>query len=542
MTSAEAPAAPFASVTALAGSADLLAADFAVGGPVGASWRALLGGSYQQGAAYRNGAGVRVTELAGLNYRPELRDDRAFAIAHGELHATWEPAAGRTLTLRTSFNDARDVLYPALMMDAQKDRSTRIAAGWSATTPRPFADRWRVDLHHHRVDHDMSDAFRTSSVGPWAARGYMMRTVAQTTTFGVAAEAELSRPAAEFVYGAQLSGRNWIADNVIGPNANAMLPDATTWQAGAYVQGERARGVWKCRAGLRLDAWRTGADRDISFVQQAHGTTTKARDDLAATGFALVERSFGEGGALFAGAGEGARVPDPQERYIQVDRAGTGTDWIGDPDLPLVRATELTAGARVSQGALRVTGRVFQSWLSDHIVLGRLFPAPGSGANPARTETYVATDALLTGGELQAELRLNEQWSLAAAAAGQRGRRRGALGAARERDLPEIPPWRGRFTARWTRRGTWIEAELPWAARQTRLDESAGERPLPGYGVLHLRAERAVTEHLTVSLGLENVFDRNYAAHNAYTRDPFAAGLIVPEPGRSFYVRVHWRR
>ena len=34
--------------------------------------------------------------------------------------------------------------------------------------------------------------------------------------------------------------------------------------------------------------------------------------------------------------------------------------------------------------------------------------------------------------------------------------------------------------------------------------------------------------------GVENLFDRAYREHLSYQRDPFRAGVAVPEPGRSF--------
>jgi iron complex outermembrane receptor protein len=540
VTSAAPPAEPFLATGGLAGDDALWSGDFAAGGPLGRRWRGLLGASYQQGLSYRDGDGRRQTELPGLNYQPAARDELAFAIRHAELHATWNGATGGVLALHAAGNDARQVLYPTLLMDALRDRSSRLGLSWSAPAARPLADRWRVAMHHERVEHDMSDALRTSSVGTWSARGYMMRTIAATTGAGFSAEAEVSRPAADFVYGGQLTHRNWIADNVVGPNSNRMLPDATTRQAGVFVQAERVAGAWKLKTGARVDAWRTHAARDIAFVQAAHGTPANTRCDMAPSGFVLIERRARDA-ALYAGLGHGARVPDPQERYIAVDRPGTGTDWVGNPALDVVRATEVTVGTRVHAGPGRLAARVFHSWLENYIVLQRLVPAAGSGANASRTESYGGIAADLTGAEIQADVTWAERWTLTMSAAGQRGQKRISSAAGSDRDLSEIPPWRGRVTLHWSQPAGWIEAELQWARRQNRLDADAGERPLPGYGVLHLRAERAFSKTFTLSLGMENLFDRTYATHNAYTRDPFAAGIVVNEPGRSAYAQARWR-
>jgi iron complex outermembrane recepter protein len=541
VASAEAPRQPLALAGLLVGTNDLVASDMAAGGPLGAGWRGLAGASWQQGRSYRDGSGRRQTELAGGNYRPEVAADRAFAIAHAEVHAVWARRPERTLTVRAAGNEARDVFYPALLMDARRDRSTRLGAEWSSTAPSPLADHWRAEAYHNRVQHDMSDAARTSAGGLWGARGYMMRTVAATTSYGLTGEAERSRPAGDLAFGGQLTVRNWVADNVVGATANPMLPDATTRQAGAFVQAERAGSRWRVKAGGRLDGWETEAARPIALAQRAHGTTRNRRVDAHPSGFVLGERNWDNATALFAGVGHGARIPDPQERYIIVDRPAAGTDWVGNPNLGVVRSTELTAGARLRLGFAHFKARWFAARLQDFIVLGRLVPAAGSSANATRTESYFGVNATLTGAEISADVEFAPQWKFTLSSAAQQGRREFAAPGAANRDLPEIPPWQGRATLRWSAARQWIEAECPWAARQTRLDASVGERPLPGYGVLHLRAGRAVARQLTLSLGVENVLDRDYATHNAYTRDPFSAGLIMHEPGRGGYVRLQWR-
>lgn len=521
------------------GSDDLRAADATVGGSLGGGWRGLLAASWQQARSYRDGDGRRATELPGLNFRPERQDDIAFRIAHAEAHARWAEREGGELALRVAVNDARDVFYPALLMDAQRDRSVRLGAGWRGTSRSALAAQWRADVYHHRVEHDMSDAFRSSSLWAWAARGYMMRTQATATNFGANFEADGSAGATTLVWGMQLTARNWTADNVVGPNANRMLPDVTVSQAGGFVQAERQVGRWKLQAGARADAWHSRAARDLTFLQQAQGTARNARTDVAPTGHVIVERAWA-GGAVFGGIGAGARLPDPQERYLNMNRPGVGTDWVGNPRLDVVRSTEAMLGARLRVGTARVALRVFHSWLEDYVVLGRLIPAAGSPANPLRTESYFGIGADLTGAELLAELPLGGGWTAAAGAAGQEGRKRSFGPGDTDRDLPEMPPWRGRAALRWTRETSWLEIEGQWAARQTHLDASAGEKPVAGFGVLHLRAERMLGRRFTVGVGVENVFDRTYATHNAYTRDPFAAGLVLNEPGRIAYVKLRW--
>lgn len=44
----------------------------------------------------------------------------------------------------------------------------------------------------------------------------------------------------------------------------------------------------------------------------------------------------------------------------------------------------------------------------------------------------------------------------------------------------------------------------------------------------------------TINAGIDNVFDKKYYEYLSYQRNPFATGVKVPEPGRTFYVNVSY--
>ena len=45
---------------------------------------------------------------------------------------------------------------------------------------------------------------------------------------------------------------------------------------------------------------------------------------------------------------------------------------------------------------------------------------------------------------------------------------------------------------------------------------------------------------LSISAGVENVFDRLYLEHLSYQRDPFSSGVKIPEIGRNLYLNLSW--
>lgn len=110
----------------------------------------------------------------------------------------------------------------------------------------------------------------------------------------------------------------------------------------------------------------------------------------------------------------------------------------------------------------------------------------------------------------------------------------------RREPLSRVMPLTGGLGLRWdeVRRRAWAEVVTVLADRQDRL--SAGDRAdtqrippggTPGYGVVHVRGGWRINEQVTVSLGVENLLDKNYRVH----------GSGVNAPGRNAIVSVSVR-
>ena len=63
------------------------------------------------------------------------------------------------------------------------------------------------------------------------------------------------------------------------------------------------------------------------------------------------------------------------------------------------------------------------------------------------------------------------------------------------------------------------------------------EQPTGGWAIVNLKAGFQVA-HAKVFAGVRNAFDRTYYESLSHLRDPFASGVRVPEPGRTFYATV----
>ncbi len=498
--------------------------------------------AWQQGGVYADGTGRRFTELLGLNYRAGARERTAFEVMQAEGKLSTFLGAG-ILDLRGGYHRATDVLYPGLRMDALLDESWRTGATWTWQPAGNSAVRKLVvEASASGVYHDMRDTWRTSAAAAtWAARGWMMRTQARTTAAKLRATAETAVGDWTVRYGASVERRGWDADNRVGARANDMLPDVVADTAGAYVLGALDRGAWGLEMAARLDVAKSRAQGDLAFVRAAHGLgDERGRNDTLPAAYVLGHRMLGAA-KIYAGLGHAGRAPDPQERYQNLDHPSSG-DWVGNPRLGPTRATEVQVGAAVPVGAWTVRASAFHSWLHDYIYLARLLPAPGSTANPANTKTYVGLDARLLGGDLTATWQPTPHWSLDLGVAAQRGVKRDLAPGNASRVLGEVPAVQARLAVQWSPAPWAVRVQWQGAPRQGRVDPGIGERPVAGWGTVAVTLAWKPRESVELSVGAENLFDRAYTLHNAYTRDPFAAGVAVPEPGRFLFARVSWRR
>ncbi len=501
-----------------------------------------LGGGvfYQEGGVYKDGGGNRFTDAPQGNnaYRPGVSGGKAFAIWNAQTQVEvpqgerglWEVSAG--------YNDARDVLYPGLMMDAIKDVSWRGNVRYRHRTELDWAEEWSVRVSGSLVDHDMQDRFRQSSqMNPaFAQRGYMMRTEAETKVGEIALTAEGGVGYWDFRYGVDYREYRWNADNIIMLQENDFIPDTLSRRGGLWGVGLRDMGFWDLEIGARFDVGRTQARRNIDFLQDAQDTSTNRVDDLLPAGYVLLGRLLDPAHRIEFGVGHGNRLPTGEERYRQLNHPNPAMpNRVGDPDLRPVRSTEVRSSLAGSKEMVSYRGGVFHTWLTDYIYpVGRT--DGGSDFN-----TFDNVGARLWGADLTGRVEWSDLLSTEAGMAWQRGRKSTLAPGMNDRVLGEIPPWQGRLAMVFTQDSYRLMAEGLFSDSQSRIDEEIGEQRVSGWGVMNLQADWQLAENLLLSGGIDNVFDREYATNNAFVRDPFSAGVVVNEPGRFAYMRIQAR-
>lgn len=493
----------------------------------------LAGGAYRSSDPYRDGSGARVTEVA--NYRPGVAEERAFEIGTGWAKLGLTLDERRRLDLALALQRADRVLYPYLAMDGTADDADRARLTYSEDAAGARSLSWTAQVDTSRVEHSMDDALRATAIG--RPRPYSMATDAEATTLGLSA----SVAGQGWTGGIEALRRGWDATNRMamgGYAPQAMIPDVEVDVAGAHfertiVLGERTT----LAAGARLDAAESRADAaraNVALFRRYHGDPDlETRDLLPAAKLRLAHRR-GDFDLTF-GLGHAARTPEPIERYLALARPAS--DWVGDPALEPARATALDVELGWERSGARLRLSLFGQRVDDQIVVVQV--AADAGGKAART--FANADATLVGAELAGAVALAGNWLLSGDLSWVRGERsaRRDLGLAAA-PLAETPPPTARLAVRWDDGRLFGELEEVAALEQDRVDRSLGETPTPGWAVTHLRAGWRAGA-LVATVGVTNLLDRDYVEHLSFQRDPFRAGVRLPEPGRSWTGSVAYR-
>lgn len=516
----------------------------------------LLGGAFKQSRPFESGDGLRFTEVypeASPNrYRPGARGDRAYAVKTGWAKGRLQAAPGHQLELSVARQEADDVLYPYLRMDARYDDTTRMNASWELASPGPFS-RARAQAWFTHVEHDMDDAQRCSSSGDPAAgcaaplaggRAWSMRTLATSWVAGGALEAVQRGAGGETTGGVDYYVRAWDATTTRYRRAaatyfdEASIPDVRMVDVGLRVQHVRSAGERvKLTAGLRLDLARSdpGVDRRDEYARYHADVPALRRNDLLLSGNVQADVKLTNTLSAFLGYGHGVRLPDPQERYFALSSMLAGTTLtpgtVGNPALEPVGNDQVDLALKLAAGRFLVKAQAYRAWLADHVAVVEVT----SRSDPAlRSRSYAGVSASSWGGEASARVALPADLFVTGTLAYVEARNTTA-----DTWLSETPPLRAALALRYDVPSWFAEVETVAADDQTRVDAAAGETPTAGWAIANVKAGFTI-EGAKVFAGVHNVFDRSYHEAFSYLRDPFASGVRVPEPGRVVYVNAQY--
>lgn len=223
------------------------------------------------------------------------------------------------------------------------------------------------------------------------------------------------------------------------------------------------------------------------------------------------------------------RVPLAEELFANGPHLAAGVFEIGSTALSdeVSLGMDLFVRRTFARGSVEVAA--FTNWIDDFIVfqsLGRI--DEGSGFPVFE---YQGSDARTLGGEVSADLRLNDTWSAGLGLDWIRGNRTGV----RTDPLPTMPPFRGRLQFEADPGPWWVGSTVRAVARQGRV--APDEMATDGYVLVDAKAGLRVgaDRRGAVILRLDNALDTAYRDH--LSRLPERDLLM---PGRNLSLLLRW--
>lgn len=208
------------------------------------------------------------------------------------------------------------------------------------------------------------------------------------------------------------------------------------------------------------------------------------------------------------------RAADIMERFKYLDLGG-GKVLYGNPDLDPEKSYYAEYALRYGDEALSADLRLFANIITDYIAEDY-----SGGGNAIYLQNV--DDARIYGAELEARLRLTDNWGLY-------GNVTGLYGQDRENDdaLPGVAPVSGVLGVDFGYEGFWARLEGKGVAPQRRLPEGVDGTKgiITANAALGYGFELAGTRH-EISLTVDNIFDTRYYNYLAHQR-----GYTVWEPG-----------
>lgn len=416
--------------------------------------------------------------------------------------------------------------YAHGMMDGSKFDRDSWAVKFERAHLSPVVEKLALNWNHAEIDHLMDNyTFRNGMMGmDVKRRQYGVRAVADLkfsprTTGAVGVE--LQQQAHSFASAPKNMPR--------APFSN----DITINTFGVFLEYNREmRDRDHLKTGLRWDHITDTYHRYMTFTP---GETT----DNAVSGFVRWEHdSAARPLTFYIGLGHAERPADYWESYQTWRAYAPAAPSAHRPKKE--RNTQLDLGWVYSSEKTSASLSLYYAHINDFILRLPVIM-------PGRRVPYGNVNARLYGFEADITRTLSPRWTLGASLAYTRGDDR-----TNNAPLPQIAPLEANLTAKYTHgKG---EANAVWrlVSSQNRWHRGYGSvtgvdsGPTGGFGVLSLSLGYRPDENLSISLGVDNIFDKTYAEFVTYANEAVVPGFDttrghINEPGRTFWFKTNYR-
>jgi hemoglobin/transferrin/lactoferrin receptor protein len=414
------------------------------------------------------------------------------------------------------FDLAADVFTgsPAFTIDLPKRDLRKYSAFYEGTDLTPWMSMLKLDTYTQTVDRQFRNAF-TVPTGPGATMTSRATSDDRQTTSGLRATANLEfapghRTVVGFEYENDQLETTKTAATIFSPAPPVSPPpgvsfaDASIKTSSVFAQHEATFGKLTGTLGLRYYNVESTLDQYIGGAPGGPAPGTTSTDDRVLGSLGLVYE-LSDDTVLRAGISQGYTHASLAQLYLtSVGRGGTVS---GNPNLKPETATNYEVGVRVDRSNLVLDAAVFYTQSKDYIATQTTTPGFSTYRNVDDVDSF--------GFEVSAEF--NPAWT--------RGIRPYVTLSHVRREFKYangfsttdsgVPEWSGTMGlgsdwAAGTLGGTWdvfVRAESNAVQRSSAnvVTERTG-----GWGTFNLRGTMDISENLTASLEVGNIFDKSY--------------------------------
>jgi iron complex outermembrane receptor protein len=451
---------------------------------------------------------------------------------------------------------------PALAMDIDYFDGDLFSATWrydAGESVEFSATAYGSDLDHGMTNYHLRPPPMTPDM--WR------QNIATTENRGVRLAASMATDTGSWRAG--LDGFSESHDsNIDNPNnpmffvVNFNAAEREVW--GAYLEHDRdIADAWRLELGARVNRVLTEAGEvngtpammmpPAQALRDAFNAADRDRSETNLDLVAKLTRRVSDDVSLYLGVAQKQRGPSYQERYLWLPLEATagladGQLYLGNVALESERARQIEFGVDMTAGALRLHPRAFYYHIDDYIQgtpLAAENPATRfvrmmnamNGMNRADPLQFNNVEARLYGLDMDWSLRLTDRLALSGLVNYVRGSRRDI-----DDDLYRIAPPNASLRVDYMQ-GPWSAmVETVAYAAQDEVSATNREQTSSGYATVNLRGVWQASDGLQFAIGVDNVFDREYAPHlGGYNRvrNPDVPKLQrLPAPGMNVFGRV----
>ncbi|GAB3516104.1 TonB-dependent copper receptor [Pseudoxanthomonas daejeonensis] len=458
----------------------------------------------------------------------------------------WTPDADTVLELSAGTGDAQ-ARYAGRGMDGARFRRDGLGLRFEKKHIGDVLDAVAANVYRNEVDHVM-DNYSLRDPDPTGSMPMPMASNVGDTTQGGRVALTWQQDRWEVTAGVDGRQSEHRKRSAMGRGAYQAQPwteDARFRTLGVFAESHwHISEVHHLMSGLRIDRAQADdlrATTGSGMMPMPNPTAGQRRSETLPGGFVRYEHDMAGEFGWYAGVGHAERMPDYWELFSPTrGPAGAANAFAGvQPE----RTTQLDAGLQFRRGNLEAWASVYAGRIDDYILFDYM-SGPMGGMAMGSTTRARNVDADIAGGEAGLDWKVRDGLKLSGVLAY-------AWGETAEGALPQMPPLEARLSAS-GEHGDWSWGTLlRIAAAQDRVSTDQGNvvgrdlGPSPGFAVFSLNGGYRFSEHVQLTAGIDNLFDRAYSEHLnlagnsafGYPADP----QRINEPGRTAWVKLNFK-